>query len=90
MAVLHDGATFEEFTEYVINRRGQVPLTELKELYERHLRLKSITVSTGQGYQSTLPRDEQGLTRREREAKVYAEATASGRNIEKLPEKVQF
>jgi len=89
VAVLHDGATFEEFTEYVLARRD-APLSELRELYERHLRLKSITVSTGQGYQSTLPRDEQGLTRREREAKVYAEATASGRNIEKLPEKVQF
>jgi len=89
VAVLHDGATFEEFAEYVLARRD-APLSELRELYERHLRLKSITVSTGQGYQSTLPRDEQGLTRREREAKVYAEATASGRNIEKLPEKVQF
>ena len=27
---------------------------------------------------------------REREAKVFAEAKASGRNIEKLPEKAQF
>ncbi|MAK95234.1 MAG: hypothetical protein CL994_02665 [Euryarchaeota archaeon] len=90
MAVLRDGATFEEFSEYVIKRRGQVPLVELKELYERHLRLKSITVSTGQGYQSMLPPDEQGLTRREREAKVYSEAISQGRNIEKLPEKAQF
>jgi len=90
VAVLRDGATFEEFSEYVIQRRGQVPLVELKELYERHLRLKSITVSTGQGYQSMLPRDEQGLTRREREAKVYSEAISQGRNIEKLPEKAQF
>ena len=90
MAVLRDGATFEEFSEYVIQRRGQVPLVELKELYERHLRLKSITVSTVQGYQSMLPRDEQGLTRREREAKVDSEAISQGRNIEKLPEKAQF
>jgi hypothetical protein len=63
---------------------------ELRELFRRRLRLKSVTVSTGQGYQSTLPPDEQGLTRREREAKVFAEVTSSGRNIEKLPEKVQF
>jgi len=90
VAVLPDGATFEEFAEYVLARRNVVPLTELRELYERHLRLKSITVSTGQGYQATLPPDEQGLTRREREAKVYAEAKISGRNIEKLPEKAQF
>ena len=89
MAVLPDGATFEEFAEYVLARRD-VPLSELRELYERRLRLKSITVSTGQGFQSSLPRDEQGLTKREREAKVFAEAKASGRNIEKLPEKAQF
>tara|TARA_X000001036_G_scaffold437261_2_gene482210 strand:- start:546 stop:818 length:273 start_codon:yes stop_codon:yes gene_type:complete len=90
MAVLHDGATFEEFTAYVLKRRGQVPLVELQELYERRLRLKSITVSTGEGYQSTLAMDERGLTKREREAKVVAEAKAQGRNIEKLPEKAQF
>ena len=51
MAVLPDGASFEEFTEYVLKRRGQVPFQELQELYERRLRLKSITVSTGQGFQ---------------------------------------
>ena len=89
MAVLPDGATFEEFAEYVLARRD-VPLSELRELYERRLRLKSITVSTGEGYQSTLPRDERGLTKRERQAKVLAEAKASGRNIQKLPEKAQF
>lgn len=90
MAVLPDEASFEEFTAYVLKRRGQVALTELKELYERRLRLKSITVSTGQGYESTLPRDEQGLTKRQREAKVFAEAKSQGRSIEKLPEKAQF
>ena len=89
MAVLPDGASFQEFAEYVLARRD-VPLSELRELYERRLRLKSITVSTGQGYQSTLPRDEQGLTNREREAKVFAEAKSQGRNIEKLPQKAQF
>ena len=89
MAVLPDEGSFQEFAEYVLARRD-VPLSELRELYERRLRLKSITVSTGQGYQSTLPREEQGLTKREREAKVFAEAKSQGRNIEKLPEKVQF
>jgi hypothetical protein len=89
MAVLPDEASFQEFAEYVLARRD-VPLSELRELYERRLRLKSITVSTGQGYQSTLPREEQGLTKREREAKMFAEARSQGRNIEKLPEKVQF
>ena len=89
MAVLPDGASFLEFAEYVLARRD-VPLSELRELYERRLRLKSITVSTGQGYQSTLPREEQGLTNREREAKVFAEAKSQGRNIEKLPQKAQF
>ena len=89
MAVLPDGASFQEFAEYVLARRD-VPLSELRELYERRLRLKSITISTGQGFQSTLPSDEQGLTKREREAKVFAEAKSQGRNIEKMPEKVQF
>ena len=89
MAVLPDGASFAEFAQYVLARRD-VPLSELRELYERRLRLKSITVSTGQGYESTLPPEERGLTKREREAKVFAEAKASGRNIEKLPEKAQF
>lgn len=89
MAVLPDGASFEEFAQYVLARRD-VPLSELRELYERRLRLKSITVSTGQGYESTLPPEERGLTKREREAKVFAEAKSQGRNIEKLPEKAQF
>ncbi len=35
MAVIPDGATFEEFTQYVIARRGEVPLEELKELWGR-------------------------------------------------------
>jgi len=90
MSVLPDGATFEEFTAYVINRRGAVSLKELLELYERRLRLKSITVSTGQGFQSVLPPDERGLTKRERETKAAAKVIASGRNFEKLPEKAQF
>tara|TARA_B100000530_G_scaffold105419_1_gene65232 strand:+ start:626 stop:898 length:273 start_codon:yes stop_codon:yes gene_type:complete len=90
MAVLPDGATFEEFTEYVLKRRGQVPLLELQELYERRIRLKSISVNQGNGFDSTLPPDERGLTKREREAKVFAEAKSQGRNIEKLPEKATF
>jgi len=90
MAVLPDGATFEEFTEYVVKRRGQVPLLELQELYERRIRLKSISVNQGNGFDSTLPPDERGLTKREREAKVFAEAKSQGRNIEKLPEKAMF
>ena len=90
MAVLHDGATFEEFTAYVLKRRGQVPLEELRELYDRRLRLKSITISTGQGLQSILPPDEQGLTKVQREQKVHAEAMASGRNIEKVSERAVF
>ena len=90
MAVLPDGATFEEFTEYVLKRRGQVPLLELQELYERRIRLKSLSVNQGNGFDSTLPPDERGLTKREREAKVFAEAKSQGRNIEKLPEKAMF
>ena len=89
MAVLPDGATFAEFADYVLTRRD-VPLSELRELYERRLRLKSITVHTGEAYRKPLPVDERHLTNREREAKVFAEAKSQGRNIEKLPEKAQF
>tara|TARA_B100000470_G_scaffold219966_1_gene207668 strand:- start:3334 stop:3603 length:270 start_codon:yes stop_codon:yes gene_type:complete len=89
MAVLRDEASFVEFSEYVLARRD-VPLRELRELYERRLRLKSITVHTGEAYRKTLPVDERHLTNREREAKVFAEAKSQGRNIEKLPEKAQF
>ena len=90
MAVLPDGATFEEFTDYVLKRRGQVPLMELRKLYERRLRLKSVTVSTGQGLQSILPADEQGLTKVERERKIHAEVMSSGRNVEKVSERAVF
>tara|TARA_B100000586_G_scaffold198903_1_gene147233 strand:+ start:894 stop:1166 length:273 start_codon:yes stop_codon:yes gene_type:complete len=90
VAVLPDGATFEEFTDYVLKRRGQVPLMELRELYERRLRLKSVTVSTGQGLQSILPADEQGLTKVERERKIHAEVMSSGRNVEKVSERAVF
>ncbi len=90
MAVLSDGATFEEFTDYVLKRRGQVPLMELRELYERRLRLKSVTISTGQGLQSILPADEQGLTKVERERKIHAEVMSSGRNVEKVSERAVF
>jgi len=63
---------------------------ELRELYERRLRLKSVTISTGQGLQSILPADEQGLTKVERERKIHAEVMSSGRNVEKVSERAVF
>ena len=83
MAVLPDGATVEEFTQYVLERRGQVPLQELKELYERRLKLKSISIATGETIRAMLPREEQHLTMREREQKVLAEARAAGHTPER-------
>jgi len=50
----------------------------------------TVKINAGTGIQSLLPDDEQGLTNRERERKTFAEATAQGRNIEKLPEKATF
>lgn len=90
MAVLPDGATFEEFTAYVLKRRGSVPLAELKELYERRIRLKSVIVHNGQGLRSILPVEERNLTNKERDAKTFAEAKASGRNIEPIPAKATW
>lgn len=82
MAVLPDGATFEEFAEYVLARRD-VPLQELRELYERRLKLKSISIATGETIRAMLPREEQHLTMREREQKVLAEARAAGHTPER-------
>tara|TARA_B100000795_G_scaffold256338_1_gene228679 strand:+ start:94 stop:366 length:273 start_codon:yes stop_codon:yes gene_type:complete len=90
MAVLPDGATFEDFTAYVLERREAVPLLELKELYERHVRLKSVSVHNGQGLRSILPVEQRGLTNKERDSKNFAEAKASGRNIEPLPAKATW
>jgi hypothetical protein len=83
VAVLHNGATFEEFVEYVSERRGDVPMTELKELYERRLRLKSVSIARGETIRAMLPPDEQDLTMREREKKVLAEARAAGHEPER-------
>ena len=83
MSVLRNGATFEEFVEYVSERRGDVPMTELKELYERRLRLKSVSIARGETIRAMLPPDEQDLTMREREKKVLAEARAAGHEPER-------
>ena len=61
MAVLPDGATFEEFAEYVLTRRN-VPLRELRELYERRLRLKSVTIARGETMRKMLPPEDRDLT----------------------------
>ena len=85
MAVLHDGATYEEFVDYVTNLRGEVPEEELKELYEFHLKLKGLTFDLKRGWKSAaLADDEKDLTNREREQKIVSEAKAQGRNIERV------
>ena len=83
MAVLPVGANFEEFTGYVLERRGDVPLTELKELYERRLRLQSVTITRGETMRKMLPPEDRDLTLREREKKVLAEARAAGHTPER-------
>lgn len=85
MAVLHDGATYEEFVDYVTNLRGDVPKEELKKLYERHLKLKGLTFDLKRGWKSVaLAPDEQDLTNRQLENKVVSEAKAQGRNIARV------
>lgn len=85
MAVLHDGATYEEFVDYVVNLRGDVPEEELKELYQRHCKLKGLTFDLKRGWKAkALSPDEMDLTNRERERKVVAEAKAQGRNIARV------
>jgi hypothetical protein len=84
VAVLPHGATFEEFTGYVLERRGTVPLTELKELYERRLRLQSVTITRGETIRKMLPPEDRDLTMREREKKVLSEARAAGHTPERV------
>tara|TARA_R100000152_G_scaffold20636_1_gene15000 strand:+ start:1261 stop:1518 length:258 start_codon:yes stop_codon:yes gene_type:complete len=85
MAILPQGASYEEFVEYVTNLRGEVPEEELKELYQRRLKLHGITFDTKRGWKSVaLAPDEQDLTDNQREQKVIAEAKAQGRNIARV------
>lgn len=65
-------------------RGGEISQDELDEIYDRWVRLNSLQISTGRGFRSMLPLDEQHLTGREREAKVVAEAKSQGRNIERV------
>ena len=85
MAVLPRGASYEEFVEYVTDLRGEVPEEELKELYERRLKLHGITFDMKRGWKAVaLAPDEQDLTDNEREQKIVAEAKAQGRNIARV------
>ena len=85
MAILPQGASYEEFVEYVTDLRGEVPEEELKELYQRRLKLHDITFDMKRGWKAVaLDDDEKDLTNRQREQKVIAEAKAQGRNIEKV------
>ena len=52
MAILPQGASYEEFVEYVTNQRGEVPEEELKELYQRRLKLHGITFDMKRGWKA--------------------------------------
>jgi hypothetical protein len=85
MAILPKGASYDEFVEYVTNLRGEVPEEELKELYQRRLKLHGITFDMKRGWKAVaLADDEQDLTDRQREQKIVAEAKAQGRNIARV------
>jgi len=85
MAILPDGASYQEFADYVTNLRGAVPEDELNELYQRHLKLKGLTFDLKRGWKAiALADDEMDLTNNQREQKVVAEAKAQGRNIAKV------
>ena len=79
MAILPQGASYEEFVEYVTDLRGEVPEEELKELYQRRLKLHGITFDTKRGWKAVaLSPDEQDLTDNQREQKIIAEAKTQG------------
>jgi len=84
MAIIPKNLTYEEFCVHMNKKREGISQTELDETWDRFVRFNSLSFATGRGLQSILPADEQGLTNREREDKVFAEAKAQGRNIEKV------
>jgi len=90
VAVLPREATYGQFRDYVVGLRGELSCAELDDLWERRLKLLGIGFATGVGYRSTLPPDEQHLTRNERGRKAEREALSQGRNIERLPDKAYF
>jgi hypothetical protein len=90
MAVLPREASYPEFCDYVIDLNGSKTETELADLWEWRQKLLGVRVDTGRGFRSQLPPDEQHLSREQRDQKAAAEAKASGRNIERLPDKVYF
>ena len=90
MAVLPREASYPEFCDYVIDLNGSKTEIELADLWEWRQKLLGVRVDTGRGFRSQLPPDEQHLSREQRGQKAAAEAKASGRNIERLPDKVYF
>ena len=91
MAVLPREASYGEFRDYVVERRGPLSCAELDDLWERRQKLLTLRVDTRVGWRSrALADDERHLSRRELGDKRLAEATAQGRNVERLPDKAYF
>ena len=90
MAILPRGASYSEFRDYIVDLRGMLPVEELDELWEWRQKLFGVRVDTGRGFRAQLPTDEQHLSREELGRKTMAEASANGRNIERLSDKVYF
>ena len=90
MAVLPHDATFDDFVSYTESLRGPLEPVVLEGLWEWRQKLLGIRIDTGRGFRSQMPPDEQHLSREELGRKTMAEASANGRNIERLPEKAHF
>ena len=91
MAVLPREASYVEFRDYVVARRGAVSRAEIDDLWDRRQKLLTLRVDTRAGWRShTLADDERHLSRRELGDKRLVEATAQGRNVERLPDKAYF
>ena len=91
MAILPREASYGEFRDYVVERRGPLSCAEIDDLWERRQKLLTLRVDTRVGWRSrALADDERHLSRRELGDKRLAEATAQGRNVERLPDKAYF
>ena len=90
MAVLPAEASYEQFCEYITDLKGPQSDVELADLWSWRQKLTGIRFNTERAFRAQLPADEQHLTREERGRKTAAEAKATGRNIERLPDKTYF
>lgn len=75
-------ATFEEFCDYILGKFDELSGDELQSRWEWHRKVNGVSLSSGRGYRSQLPPEDQDLTMKQREQKTIQEALAAGHTPE--------